>query len=44
MVALLQALGVDSPALEPLATSPVLGHGKPVGEVRVVEGLVAALS
>jgi len=44
MVALLQALGVDNPALEPLATSPVLGHGKPVGEVRVVEGLVAALS
>ena len=44
MVALLQALGVNSPALDALATTPVLGHGKPVGEVRVVEGLVAALS
>jgi L-asparaginase II len=44
MVALLERLGVESAALDALATSPVLGHGKPVGEVRVVEGLVAALS
>ncbi len=40
MVALLASLGVDSPALAALATSPVLGHGEPVGEVRVVEGLL----
>jgi L-asparaginase II len=44
MVAILQALGVDSPGLEALATSPVLGHGKPVGEVRVVEGLIPRLA
>ena len=44
MVAILQSLGVGNPPLDALATSPVLGHGKPVGEVRVVEGLVAALS
>ena len=44
MVAILQALGVDSPGLEALATSPVLGHGKPVGEVRVVEGLIPGLA
>ncbi|MDO5286442.1 MAG: asparaginase [Actinomycetia bacterium] len=35
MVHLLRRAGVDSPALEPLATSPVLGHGEPVGVVRV---------
>jgi L-asparaginase II len=44
MVAILQKLGFDSPALEALATSPVLGHGKPVGEVRVVEGLLRQLA
>ena len=44
MVAILQSLGVDSPALDALATSPVLGRGKPVGEVRVVEGLVQPLA
>jgi L-asparaginase II len=44
MVAILQSLGVDSPGLEALATSPVLGHGKPVGEVRVVEGLIPGLA
>lgn len=43
MVALLRALGVESAALDPLATSPVLGHGTPVGEVRVVAGLVPRL-
>lgn len=35
MVHLLRRAGVDLPALEPLATSPVLGHGVPVGVVRV---------
>jgi hypothetical protein len=44
MVAILQGLGIDNPALDALATSPVLGHGKPVGEVRVVAGLLASLS
>ena len=43
MVTILTALGVDRPALDALATSPVLGHGKPVGEVRVVEGLIPRL-
>jgi len=43
MVAILQALGVNSPALAGLATSPVLGHGQPVGVVRVVEGLIPSL-
>jgi L-asparaginase II len=42
MVALLQALGVNSPALEALATTPVLGHGQPVGEVHVRVGLLPA--
>ena len=41
MVAILEALGIEG--LTQLATSPVLGHGKPVGEVRVVSGLVASL-
>ncbi len=40
MVAILRALGIDSPELEALATTPVLGHGKPVGDVRVVAGLL----
>ncbi len=40
MVALLRRLGVQNPALDALATSPVLGHGRPVGVVRVVAGLV----
>lgn len=39
MVALLGLAGVTNPAVEALATSPVLGHGQPVGEVRVVAGL-----
>jgi L-asparaginase II len=34
MVAALRRLGVDAAGLEPLATSPVLGHGAAVGEVR----------
>ncbi|MBI4901737.1 MAG: asparaginase [Actinobacteria bacterium] len=40
MVALLRRLGVQNVALDALATSPVLGHGRPVGEVRVVAGLL----
>jgi hypothetical protein len=44
LFAILRSLGIDSPALDALATSPVLGHGKPVGEVRVVEGLVQPLA
>jgi len=43
MVALLRLAGVTNPALEALATTPVLGHGKPVGEVRVVAGLFERL-
>jgi L-asparaginase II len=39
MVALLGLAGVTNPALDALATSPVLGHGQPVGEIRVVESL-----
>lgn len=35
-VAVLRALGVDAPVLDRLATTPVLGGGEPVGEVRVV--------
>lgn len=33
MVAALRAVGVDSPGLDPLAATPVLGHGAPVGEL-----------
>jgi L-asparaginase II len=44
MVAILRGLGIHNPALDALATSPVLGHGKPVGEVRVVEGLIQPLA
>ena len=44
MVGILRALGVENAALDALATSPVLGHGKPVGEVRVVEGLLRRLA
>ena len=35
LVAALRALGVDAPVLEGLRTTPVLGGGVPVGEVRV---------
>lgn len=34
MVAALRALGIDAPGLETLASTPVLGHGRPVGQVR----------
>ena len=37
MKAALQALGVDISAVDPRAfSSPILGHGQPVGEVRVI--------
>lgn len=36
LVAGLRALGVEAPVLTELATTPVLGGGRPVGEVRVV--------
>jgi L-asparaginase II len=35
LVALLRVLGREAPVLDELATSPVLGGGRPVGEVRV---------
>ena len=37
----LRALGVQGEVLERLATTPVLGGGVPVGELRPVEGLLA---
>jgi L-asparaginase II len=43
LVAALRALGCDAPVLDELATTPVLGGGRPVGEVRVV-GELARLS
>ncbi len=36
MAALLRRLGVDAPVLDDQATSPVLGHGEPVGRVEAV--------
>lgn len=40
MKAALHALGVDISAVDPRAfTSPIFGHGKPVGEVRVIARL-----
>jgi L-asparaginase II len=41
LVAALRALGVARPVLDELATSPVLGGGRPVGELRVAGPLVA---
>lgn len=35
--AVLQHLGHDHPTLDAQRTTPVLGHGRPVGEVRVVD-------
>jgi hypothetical protein len=29
-------LGADAEALDPLSVVPVLGHGEPVGSIRVV--------
>ena len=36
MVAGLQALGIDTSAVEPLVTEWILGHGQHVGEVRAI--------
>ena len=36
MSAVLRALGLDHPVLDEVGTVPVLGHGRPVGEVRAV--------
>ncbi|MCW2586636.1 MAG: L-asparaginase [Frankiales bacterium] len=41
LVAALRAVGVDAPVLDELATTPVLGGGVPVGEVRVAGKLAA---
>jgi L-asparaginase II len=38
LVAALRALGVDEPVLDELATTPIFGGGKPVGEVRIAFG------
>jgi L-asparaginase II len=38
LTAALQLLGAQGDALLPLATKPVLGHGRPVGEVRPIAG------
>lgn len=43
LVAALRLLGADAPVLDALATSPVLGGGRPVGEVRVAGELAALL-
>lgn len=37
LAAALQALGHEAPVLDELAVVPVLGHGRPVGEVRAVD-------
>jgi L-asparaginase II len=39
LVAALRVLGCDAPVLDELATTPVLGGGRPVGEVRVAGDL-----
>jgi L-asparaginase II len=39
LVAALRAAGVDAPVLSELETTPVLGGGRPVGEVRVTGAL-----
>nr|WP_204920266.1 asparaginase [Microlunatus panaciterrae] len=38
MAGVLQRLGFDHPTLTELASTPVLGHGEPVGEIRPVVG------
>ena len=42
LVAALRALGCDAPVLDELATTPVLGGGRVVGEVRVVGDLLSS--
>jgi len=44
LVAALRALGATAPVLHELATSPVLGGGRPVGELRGSEQLLGAVS
>jgi L-asparaginase II len=41
LVALLRLLGCEAPVLDELATTPVLGGGNPVGEVRVAGPLAS---
>ena len=36
MVAALRALGVDVTTVAPLVAEPIMGHGRPVGEVRAI--------
>ncbi len=43
LVVALRALGVDAPVLDELGTTPVLGGGAPVGEVRPSALLLSAL-
>ena len=40
LVAALRVLGVDAPVLEQYAATPVLGGGRPVGEVRIAGSLL----
>jgi L-asparaginase II len=44
LVAALRALGSTAPVLDELATSPVLGGGRPVGELRGSADLLGAVS
>ena len=44
LVAALRALGATEPVLDELATSPVLGGGRPVGELRASAELLDAVS
>jgi L-asparaginase II len=44
LVAALRALGATEPVLDELASSPVLGGGRPVGELRGSAELVEAVS
>ena len=43
MAAVLQRLGFDHPTLDEQASTPVLGHGEPVGEIRPVRDALAPL-
>ena len=41
--AVLRHIGFTHPLLDALASAPVLGHGRPVGQIRVHEGVIAGL-
>jgi L-asparaginase II len=41
VAAVLQQLGLDSPTLTGQASTPVLGHGEPVGEIRTIDGALS---